>query len=196
MRSRSIAFCVSILLGSLVTVSAPAVGQILNPDNGHYYEFVPTPPHFKWTEAKAAAEARTFTDPGGAVLQGYLATVTSQEEEDFLQTHFGTISFVWIGGSDAAVEGDWRWVTGPEGLEDGGQGRLFWRGGPGGTAFGFSNWTAGEPNSEGDEDYMDWNHSGKSGWNDSLDQPFPERPAHVISGYLVECSEPDSDGDE
>jgi len=58
-------------------------------------------------------------------LRGYLATITSQVENDFIKGK--TKGVGWIGASDAAVEGDWRWVTGPEGLEDGGKGLLFWR---------------------------------------------------------------------
>ena len=33
-----------------------------------------------------------------------------------------------MGGSDQTNEGEWRWVEGPEGLENGGIGRQFWQG--------------------------------------------------------------------
>jgi hypothetical protein len=51
-------------------------------------------------------------------LRGYLATVTSPAENDFLASRFkaddGSWYQGWLGGSDAAQEGDWIWVDGPE----------------------------------------------------------------------------------
>ena len=46
----------------------------------------------------------------------------------------------WIGANDDTVEGDWRWVTGPE------AGTPFWSGGVGGTELTFAFWNANEPN--------------------------------------------------
>jgi hypothetical protein len=75
-----------------------------------------------WSDAKAAAESSSYLG-----LPGYLATITSEDEDNYVALlHVPAPEGAWIGGSDRAVEGDWRWVTGPEGLEDGGQGRLFW----------------------------------------------------------------------
>ena len=90
------------------------------PATQHYYRFVSNPGK-SWTAARDEAAATKYYG-----LQGYLATITSLAENNFIQTK--TKGVGWIGASDAAVEGDWRWVTGPEGLEDSGQGRLFWRG--------------------------------------------------------------------
>ena len=65
----------------------------------------------------------------------------------------------WIGASDLATEGDWRWVTGPEGLENGGTGVPFWSGNgisSGGSAVNgeYSNWNEpNEPNNAGPEHY-------------------------------------------
>ncbi|MCP2821117.1 Ig-like domain-containing protein, partial [Salmonella enterica subsp. enterica serovar Typhimurium] len=42
--------------------------------NGHYYEFV-SAPGISWTDARAAASARTFNG-----LRGYLVTITSAAE--------------------------------------------------------------------------------------------------------------------
>ena len=47
-----------------------------------------------------------------------------------------------MGGSDEAVEGEWRWVEGPE------AGQQFWQGLAGGGPVNgaYTNWGAGEPN--------------------------------------------------
>ncbi len=145
------------------------------PDTKHFYRFI-SYQGLAWTSAKAAAASPAMNYHG---LQGYLATITSTAENAFIQLK--TKGVGWIGATDQAVEGDWRWVTGPEGLEDGGQGRLFWRGtgyqaktnpviyGPvkdaGGNEY-YHNWNrwntpfsttlatgTWEPNQSGDEDY-------------------------------------------
>jgi len=180
-----------LLTTGLLTVNEAAFAQVVfNPANGHYYEFVATPPEIKWTEARAAAERRTLRATNGKLLRGYLATITSAEEDQFLYTHFGHIPNIWVGASDAAVENEWRWVTGPEGRADGGKGLLFWLGGVDGIPIGYAAWAPGEPNQfddevVGSEDYMDWNHD-MAGWNDSPNQPYPSREGHQTSGYLVE----------
>jgi hypothetical protein len=84
---------------------------------GHFYRFVSKPLIF-WTAARDEAAATVYYG-----LKGYLATITSQIENDFIRTK--TTGVGWIGASDAAVEGDWRWVTGPEGANGG---LLFWKG--------------------------------------------------------------------
>jgi len=87
----------------------------------------------------------------------YMATVTSQEEQDEINRQLqGAVTGiqVWLGGSDASTEGEWRWVEGPEGDEDGGAGRLFWKEGTNvqgekgetGVNGSYLNWNGGEPN--------------------------------------------------
>lgn len=102
------------------------------PSTQHYYEFVSSP-GITWTAAETAAANRTYYG-----LQGYLATLTSQEEADFSGSQAQGVG--WIGANDDAVEGEWRWVTGPE------AGTLFWNGGVGGTEITFAFWNSGEPN--------------------------------------------------
>ena len=120
------------------------------PETQHFYRFI-NKPGISWTNAKAEASSPDMKYYG---LQGYLATISSSGENDFIQQKTNGVG--WIGASDAAVEGEWRWVTGPEGTEDGGKGRLFWRG-SGGQAK--ANPTNFGPviNSSGVPQYHNWN---------------------------------------
>ncbi len=89
-----------------------------------------------WMEAKAYCEN----------LGGYLVTITSQAEQDFIcETFSKKHGTAMIGLSDAETEGVWKWVTGEN--------------------FSFSNWDSGEPNNEWDEDYVLINSDGT--WNDA-----------------------------
>jgi hypothetical protein len=158
--------------------------------NNHYYEFVPIT-GISWLDAKTAASARTYNG-----MQGYLVTVTSQAEQDFVYTKLkktnGSPATGWMGASDAASEGTWRWVTGPEGSENSGQGRIFsnqfvssncnsFNTGQGVNG-NYVNWQPGEPNNcdggEG-EDFAHFYTSGK--WND-----YSNARGSDIDGYIVE----------
>ncbi|NEW84394.1 MAG: hypothetical protein GZ094_18785, partial [Mariniphaga sp.] len=92
------------------------------PGTSHFYRFV-SKSGIKWTDAEAEAKSDQMMYYG---LRGYLATITSMFENSFIQSK--TKGVGWIGASDADVEGDWRWKTGPEGLMDSGKGLLFWKG--------------------------------------------------------------------
>ena len=142
-------------------------GLFYNPENGHYYEYV-SAPGMTWEAARAEAESRELFG-----LKGYLATVTSAEENAFITPKLGGDG--WMGASDAAIEGQWRWVTGPE------AGTLFWTGtGSGSSVDGnYENWGDGEPNNAGEEDYAHFiSSNGK--WNDyAFDNG-------AIGGYIVE----------
>jgi hypothetical protein len=108
--------------------------------NGHWYEL--SDYRLNWEQARADAASRSHQG-----LPGYLATVTSLPEATFVND-LGNSSgnrTGWLAGSDAEVEGDWRWTDGPE------AGQLFWRGGSDGTATGYAGWGVGWPNTE---DYL------------------------------------------
>lgn len=147
-------------------------------DTGHYYEYIASA-QISWTDAKTAAEARSLSG-----MQGYLATITSQEENDFISSKIQ--GEAWIGASDAASEWTWRWVTGPEGLEDNSSGRHFFTQtgndpNGGGLAVGgyYNNWVSGEPNAwPPGEDYAHLRSNGE--WND-----YPDYN-DGIKGYFVE----------
>jgi hypothetical protein len=147
------------------------------PVTQHYYEFV-SDSGISWTDAEAAAASRMYFG-----LQGYLVTLTSQEEADFSGAQAS--GFGWIGATDVAVEGEWRWVTGPE------TGTQFWQGLSNGTELTFANWNGGEPNNSGGEDYA---HTAAASvirdgapigaWND-----LPNNGgggAYASQGYVVE----------
>ena len=152
--------------------------------NFHFYEYV-SGSGVTWIAADTAAKARFYQD----TVQGYLMTLTTDPENTFALTKFQQNA--WVGASDATVENIWRWVTGPEGDEDGGQGRHFYtQSGSGGTAeldgtgggnLYYENWAGGEPNDWGSgEDYAHfWQNAGGL-WND-----FRVNNGS-IAGYLVE----------
>ncbi len=127
-----------------VTFSVGA-SSLFFPGTGHYYEYLNT--SMNWTAAQPVAAARTYYG-----LHGYLATVTSAAENSFILSKLAATG--WIGATDQAVEGQWRWATGPEGLANGGLGTLFYtgqnnnvNGGP--VAGAYNNWNSGEPNNAG-----------------------------------------------
>ncbi len=143
------------------------------PSNGHFYEYVSNE-GIDWESARQAAAGRTYFG-----LQGYLATVTSQDEAQLVGNQVSGAG--WIGGSDAAVEGVWRWVTGPE------TGQIFWNGNFNGSSPTFSFWNTGEPNNNGDEDYAHVTDPsiGISGsWNDL--PLFGTSGLYLPKGYVVE----------
>jgi hypothetical protein len=156
-------------------------------ESGHFYEFV-SDIGIRWDDARDAASSRTYYG-----LQGYLATLVSQEESDLAGSQITGAG--WIGASDVATEGEWRWVTGPEGAEDGGLGRQFWQGTGSGLAtapdfFHFWNQASGfsEPNQSGNEDYahITDNSVGTPGsWND-LSITGGSSGVYQPKGYIVE----------
>jgi hypothetical protein len=137
------AFMALIMFGAAeATAYAPRDTPVKNPDNGHYYEWHPfllsLNADVTFATASAAAAAKSYQG-----VPGHLVTITSKAEQDFLARTFPTGFPMWIGASDAAVEGEWRWVAGPE------AGELFFRTEEitrspfaiVGTAFGFESWT-------------------------------------------------------
>lgn len=180
--------------------------EIFLSSTGHYYQFIARP-MITWSAAKLEAESMKYNG-----LQGYLATITTEKENEFIQQKVrGT---AWIGASDQSVEGEWRWVSGPEGLEDNGKGRLFWRGtgyqakanpsnyGPvNGAYHNWNKWdtpyistlsiTTWEPNNlSGSENFahitfFPYNPNESLKWNDAIHDvgTFGE---YTIAGYIVE----------
>jgi hypothetical protein len=144
-------------------------------DNGNYYELVipnSQAGNYTWYEANTAAEISSFMG-----LAGHLATVTSVEENAFIETTFSPLFspdgrtgvFAWIGLTDELQEGKFVWVTNEQS--------------------GYSNWFPGEPNnSGGSENYVVYwkNISGPGfNWND-LPADLGTGTSSPLVGYLVE----------
>ncbi len=151
------------------TVQAVPAGWSFDAANGHYYRYVPES-QITWNAANAAAVA----------AGGYLATITDASENTFVHNLVGAHN-AWLGGSDAALEGTWAWVTGPE------SGTVFYINSP--QSFpGYSNWNNGEPNNldhgtfPHDEDYLQMLSTGK--WNDEQGPTVPS--SDQTDGYVEE----------
>lgn len=164
----------------VISVSTSISQAIYHTPTQHYYEFV-SASAIKWVDAKAAAEARTYNG-----MTGYLATIMSEEENAFVAAKCAGAG--WLGASDEALEGDWKWVTGPE------AGTAFWSGGTGGSVVGglYNNWKSGEEpnNSGGSEDFLHIIGSTKPGWAGAYAtgdwNDFPTDVNADILGYVVE----------
>ncbi|HRD98469.1 MAG TPA: lectin-like protein [Rubrivivax sp.] len=122
--------------------AAPVQWTVASGGNDHWYEYVTNNNIFApigFNAARSAALASTHLGQ-----TGYLATITSAAEQTFIQSSFpfllgfGATGTAWLGASDAAVEGDWRWLDGPEA----------------GQQLGYTNWALGQPvNGTGTDHY-------------------------------------------
>jgi hypothetical protein len=177
----------SLALASAGVSAAPIQWTSGSGGNDHWYEFVPGVVQnsqfvsYLWSEAFAGAAAAICNTCGVTPLTGYLVTVTSAAENTFVSNSVALFGQTfWMAGSDAANEGIWRWVAGPE------TGESFWLGGIGGTTAGtdipYADWAADpEPNGGTSENRAVGNWNG--GWNDWCDT-HPE----CVSGYVIEFS--------
>lgn len=155
--------CAALLLLLLVPVGqAEGTASWYNPANGHTYTAVKLASPVTWEEARAAAEA----------AGGYLATPTSQAEQDFVTTAFPEIKQArwWLGAyqtppsPETNPAADWHWVTGEP--------------------WAYTNWFPGEPNNDWGREHsgMFW-HGGM--WNDCVGNCGSR-------GYVVESDTPQS----
>ena len=133
--------------------------------NNHFYYVFERDDFINWTDASLAAQS----------FGGYLATITSAEENAFVtaltQTPSGPLES-WIGFTDALLEGDFQWVTGE--------------------TVNYSNWAVGEPNDDprfAGEDYAIINPPPEPAgtWNDLPNDP------NRVRAFVIEFEQVPSD---
>ena len=140
------------ITGFIVEFEEAAVLESTAYLNGHTYQFYKG--FLPWTTAKEYAES----------LGGYLMTVTSEQEQNLLAQYnaVNPTAELWLGASDADLEGDWRWITGEP--------------------FSYENWADEEPNNSSSlnnpENYLGVNTTGC--WNDYSDI------SGAVNGFIVE----------
>ncbi|MGE9009466.1 cadherin-like domain-containing protein, partial [Leptospira interrogans] len=173
---------------NLDAIQLEDAGFSYNSANGHWYRFEGVAKN--WFDARDAA----------AVGGGYLATVTTAQENQFIWDHIdaahpGSVTStglpinpaiepivnrsMWIGGSDSATEGVWNWQTGPE------AGQVFWDNGSATSVY--SNWLPGEPsNTAGLENHVIF-YADNGIWYDY-------QGGNLAAGYVVEIGGRSGDG--
>ena len=139
----------------LSTGTVPQLAQAVPILNGHEYQVV-NAEGGSWTSANAAA---TSAAENSFIVSNLLVGLAVAD-----RSHY------WIGGTDAASEGAFAWVTGE--------------------AFGgYTNWWSGEPNNVNNEDFIAFDLRGESWhWNDA-----PDNVGAVYGygrGYIMERSQP------
>ncbi len=143
--------------------------------NGHSYQVFSSPEPIPWATAQTIAQSHG----------GYLATITSAAEQDFVYSlalanpaawePASSHPFrhgPWLGGFQVPGSpepgGGWQWITGE--------------------AFSYSLWDGGEPNDAGGENFIHFHGLGAAvpgGWND-----IAGVTPHVY-GYVVEINIPE-----
>ena len=139
--------------------------------NGHYYEVV-TAPSVTWSNAQADAESKG----------GYLATITLEEEQEFifnlLLSSTTQTGGYWIGMLEGE-EGGYGWVTGED--------------------YSYSNWCPGQPDNWGNgnenrvhilwtETESESTFSRRGTWNDVVESGYGGFYPHDVAraGYIIE----------
>ena len=155
---------VAVIIFVLILFVAPSILTAAPiPFNEHYYSIYLD--NVSWTQSRHDAETITYKpDPNGPTYRGHLVAITSQAEQDFINSTFSNDGDAyWIGGYQTGNNeplGGWKWVTGEK-----------WQ---------YANWGGGEPsNSGGDENYAEFRSSDGS-WNDVTNED------EEIDGYILE----------
>ena len=170
-----------------VTFTAGSV--YYNPLTSHFYEYVAG--STTWTNAYTVSQAKSYFGRAG-----YLATMMSEAENNFVWKLMA--SDAWFGASDdygyintakgstvyanqAASEGKWHWVTGPE------KGQNFSNGNTPSTTLVsgmYHKWAGGEPNGTS-EAFGQFYSSNNGQWNDLANS--------TLGGYICEYGDMPND---
>jgi len=158
--------CAAIGMATSVS-SAPVQWELANGGNGHYYEAILVGTNITWEAAVSAAQLRG----------GYLATITSAAENQFVKGLFATDSAFfhrhaccpnvtsgpWISAyASSYTARDWAWITGEP--------------------YSFSAWGPGEPANNGDRiSYARFYTNLDPKWND-----IPSGHSASPQSYIVE----------
>jgi hypothetical protein len=159
-----------------VEVSPYDVNYVYNPVNKHYYKYVASS-QITYLNARTAASSNTFLGK-----TGYLVTITSQSEQDFVNNNISG-SNIWIALTDEATttDGTWKLDGGPE------LGTIIkTQNGPtaGNIEGQYNNWCTGEPNGANhSEDYAVAKWNSNTCWND-----LSNTNTGAVAGYIVEVS--------
>lgn len=180
-----------------ITVTSFVAGAAYNSTTGHFYEIVENGSVINWELARCKAlysnldisvsagaslmntnrctSSTTLTRRTLGGLQGYLATITTQAEHEFIYSKLTGTG--WIGGADTDSEGTFIWMDGPE------KGQVFWTsastqrgttttvsGSVAGFSYGsnrYNYFNTGEPNDAGGvEDFAEFGFGANGSWND------------------------------
>jgi hypothetical protein len=143
------------LINLSVVITSQVTGMYYNPTNGHMYKSVAA--SIDYANAKSLASQSTFDG-----VQGYLVTITSQDEQNFIVEKTSQNN-IWIALEDTAQEGYWRISAGPEAgtLIKTANGQF-----NGNISGQYNNWCGGEPNNSGNEDAAVTKWGGGGCWND------------------------------
>ena len=170
--------------GSISSTVTPA-GAAYYAETGNFYRYIVSN-DVDWTDANTQAGSVANQLNG---ITGYLASITSQGEMDFVVEKIGGTNPAWVGGSDATSEGTWRWRD-----PDGTDGDVFWNGagsangGAPATADTFHDWCSDqEPNNSSNEDYLQIRFTGgnTSCWND-LSNDGSNSASNDPDGFVAE----------
>lgn len=148
-----------------------STGFVINPVNGHFYKYF-------WA---ASSSYSWYTDldyylHAAAMSGGYLATITSAQENAFVTALLPSGAKAWIGARDDATEGVWRLDVGA----DGEQGAIIWQNSQTETGR-YTNWASGQPtNSNPSKSFAYLSTDGT--WADQN----RTNSGYIVKGYLAE----------
>ncbi len=125
-------FILSLIL--LVGSNAVMANESVTVDD-HTYEIIRGQYNkFTWLKANDSAQK----------LGGYLAVITSQEEQEIVNSLLQPGDEAWVGGADVVVESKWHWFTGE--------------------SWSYNNWMANQPDTSFGMDYLQLIDSAGGQW--------------------------------